>query len=288
MPQTAKEGVKPASNASSDANEKSKESEDKASSDITDKNKDENDNNAKRVGLLTLSSNLLNIKSPDSPSPSESSSTSSAATDTSVPSTTTPTATSHPAKPSVPISSPVSTQSVSSLSSSSSSKLPAKSSKKITMEPETVIDLKQTLISDKLCGEFRTYLRKLDQNKSDDLTHKKMMEQWMDYVQLCDKIFELPETELETKTSLMIQIGEKFLAKPPDGYNIALKSQINRKELLNHCKSLAERVPDLTPNEELLKDGYTFLCGKLEQKHDLFKKQYVPTTTLAALLCSVL
>jgi len=286
MPQTAKEGVNPASNASSDANEKSKESEDKASSDITDKNKDENDNNAKRVGLLTLSSNLLNIKSPDSPSPSGSSSTSSVTT--SVPSTTKPTATSHPAKPSVPISSPVSTQSVSSLSSSSSSKLPAKSSKKITMEPETVIDLKQTLISDKLCGEFRTYLRKLDQNKSDDLTHKKMMEQWMDYVQLCDKIFELPETELETKTSLMIQIGEKFLAKPPDGYNIALKSQINRKELLNHCKSLAERVPDLTPNEELLKDGYTFLCGKLEQKHDLFKKQYVPTTTLAALLCSVL
>jgi len=286
MPQTAKEGVNPASNASSDANEKSKESEDKASSDITDKNKDENDNNAKRVGLLTLSSNLLNIKSPDSPSPSGSTSTSSAST--SVPSTTIPTVTSHPAKPSVPISSPVSTQSVSSTSSSSSSKLPAKSSKKITMEPETVIDLKQTLISDKLCGEFRTYLRKLDQNKSDDLTHKKMMEQWMDYVQLCDKIFELPETELETKTSLMIQIGEKFLAKPPDGYNIALKSQINRKELLNHCKSLAERVPDLTPNEELLKDGYTFLCGKLEQKHDLFKKQYVPTTTLAALLCSVL
>ena len=34
------------------------------------------------------------------------------------------------------------------------------------MEPETVIDLKQTLISDKLCGEFRTYLRKLDQNKT--------------------------------------------------------------------------------------------------------------------------
>ena len=286
MPQTAKEGVKPASTASSDANEKSKESEDKASSDITDKNKDENDNNAKRVGLLTLSSNLLNIKSPDSPSPSGSSSTSSAAT--SVPSTTIPTVTSHPAKPSVPVSSPVSTQTVSSPSSSSSSKLPAKLSKKTTMEPETVIDLKQTLISDKLCGEFRTYLRKLDQNKSDDLTHKKMMEQWMDYVQLCDKIFELPETELETKTSLMIQIGEKFLAKPPDGYNIALKSQINRKELLNHCKSLAERVPDLTPNEELLKDGYTFLCGKLEQKHDLFKKQYVPTTTLAALLCSVL
>jgi len=205
-----------------------------------------------------------------------------------VPSTTIPTASSHPSKPSVPVSSPVSTQTVSSPSSSSSSKLPAKSSKKTTMEPETVIDLKQTLISDKLCGEFRTYLRKLDQNKSDDLTHKKMMEQWMDYVQLCDKIFELPETELETKTSLMIQIGEKFLAKPPDGYNIALKSQINRKELLNHCKSLAERVPDLTPNEELLKDGYTFLCGKLEQKHDLFKKQYVPTTTLAALLCSVL
>lgn len=115
-----------------------------------------------------------------------------------------------------------------------------------------------------------------------------MFEQWLDYVIICKQVLELPEADVETKTNLMISIGDKFLAKPPDGYNIALKSQLNRKELVSHCRALAEKVPDLSPDQDLLKDGYEFVFGKLEQKHEIFKKTFVPTTTLAALLCSVL
>ena len=154
---------------------------------------------------------------------------------------------------------------------------------------ESVTNLKLTLESDTLRGQFRTFLRtQLDQNKSDNLKHKKMFEQWLEFVILCMKVFELPETDVETKTSLMVVIGDKCLAKPPDGYNIALKSQLNRKELVNHCRSLSEKVPDLSPNQDLLKDGYEFIFGKLEQKHDIFRKTCGHTTALAALLCFVL
>ena len=201
-----------------------------------------------------------------------------------------------PASASLPTSSPLPTATSTSKATSTTS--PASGSTKVTKtapamtssaEPETVTNLKLTLESAKLRDHFRTFLRtKLDQNKSDNLEHKKMFEQWLDYVLICKQVLELPEADAETKTNLMISIGDKFLAKPPDGYNIALKSQLNRKELVNHCRALAEKVPDLSPDQDLLKDGYEFVFGKLEQKHEIFKKTFVPTTTLATLLCSVL
>ena len=223
--------------------------------------KDVNENNTK-VGLLKQFSNLFKRKDPTS--------TTSVTPPLSTTTTSKPTSSTPPAI-------------------TGSSRITSTSQMSSAEAPETVTNLKLTLESDKLLAHFRTFLRnKLDQNKSDNLEHKKLFEQWLDYVIICKQVFELPETDAEKKTDLLISIGDKFLAKPPDGYNIALKSQLNRKELVNHCRALAEKVPDLSPDQELLKDGYEFIFGKLEQKHDIFKKTYVPTTTLAAFLCSVL
>ena len=221
-----------------------------------DKAKDENEN---RLGLLKQSSNILGKSDTSSKAPTAASQ---------------------------PTSSPATSQ----LSSAATAKLPATTTAvKEPMEPEAVTDLNQTVQSDTLRTEFRKFLReKLDNNKSDNSEHKKMFEQWLDYVILCKEIFALPETETDSKVKLMIRIGDKFLAKPPDGYNLALKSQLNRKELEAHCSSLSQKTPDLKPNSDLLKDGYEFIFTKLESKHDIFKKTYKPTTTLAALLCSVL
>ena len=246
-----------------------------SSSSAADADKDKDENQNKKVGLLKQFTNLLS-KSNSNNSKSETSKKTSSASSSSIAASTAGT---------------TSPQSSSSVTSSSTAKLPPPSSNNKTMEPdpETVTELKVTLLNTKLRDKFRTFLRlKLDQNKSDNPEHKKMFEQWLEFVLICDNIFELPETEVETRTGLMIQIGTKFLGKPPDGYNLALKSQINRKELQNHCKSLKEKVPNVSPDQELLKDGYEFIFSKLDQKHDIFRKTYVPTTTLAALVCAVL
>ena len=116
--------------------------------------KDENEN---RLGLLKQSSNILGKASNSAAPPAPTSSTASA---------TSP-ATSPPAK---------------STPSASTSKLPATKMK----EPETVIDLNNTLKSEVLREAFRKFLReKLDNNKSDNSEHKKMFEQWLDYVLIC-------------------------------------------------------------------------------------------------------
>ena len=156
-------------------------------------------------------------------------------------------------------------------------------------QPEKVENLQSTLTSTKLTKEFRTFLRtKLDQNKSDNPESKKMFEQWLDFVLLCEDMFALPESQLEAKSGIIITIGQKFLGRPPDGYNMALQNQLNRKEVIAHAKSLSEKVPGLKPDEKLVKEGYEYIYSKLEQKHDLFKKSFNQTTSLHAFLCALL
>jgi len=150
-----------------------------------------------------------------------------------------------------------------------------------------VTDLRQTLSDPKLVVEFRLFLRtKIDRNRSDDPDYKKMSEQWLDFVINCEKVFELPEDENEKKINFMVEIGARFLGKPPDGYNMALQNQLNRKELINHCRNLSEGVTN-EPDASLLRDGYEYVCGKLDQKHDVFRKTYRPPTRLAALMCAL-
>jgi len=152
---------------------------------------------------------------------------------------------------------------------------------------ETVTDLRHTLASVKLLQEFRLFLRiKFDRNKSGDPEYKKMGEQWLDFVRTCEEVFELPEEDKHRTIDLMVEIGSQYLGKPPDGYNMALQNQLNRKELILHCKALAEKV-STDPDTSLLRDGYEYVFTKLEQKHDIFRKSYRPTTMLAALVCAL-
>eukprot|EP00090_Calanus_glacialis_P047098 TRINITY_DN9565_c0_g1_i1.p1 TRINITY_DN9565_c0_g1~~TRINITY_DN9565_c0_g1_i1.p1 ORF type:complete len:258 (-),score=98.07 TRINITY_DN9565_c0_g1_i1:37-810(-) len=152
---------------------------------------------------------------------------------------------------------------------------------------EIVTDLRQTLTDTKLVLQFRLFLRtKIDRNKSDDPQYKKMSEQWLDFVNISEQVFQLPEDQNDTKINLMVEIGEKFLGKPPDGYNMALQNQLNRRELKNHCKNLSEKVTS-EADDSLLRDGYEYVYGKLDQKHDVFRKTYRPTTRLAALMCTL-
>ena len=152
-----------------------------------------------------------------------------------------------------------------------------------------VTNLRQTLDESNLRQHFRQFLRtKLDMNKSGDPDQKKTFEQWLDYVTACEEVYGLPETDTKAKADLMIKIGEKFLGKPPESHNIALRNQLNRKELQNHCTNLSEKVPGLSADVSLLKDGYEYIFSKLDQKHVIFKKTFKPPTTTLALLCSLL
>jgi len=148
-----------------------------------------------------------------------------------------------------------------------------------------VRDLEHTLKNVTLLQKFRLFLRsKIDQNKSEDPEYKKMGEQWLEFVIICEQVFELPEEDTDVKIGVMVNIGEQFFGKPPENYNMALKNQLNRKELINHCRNLSAKVA-LEPDDSLLRDGYEYVYSKLQQKHDLFRKTYPPTTRLAALMC---
>jgi len=149
-----------------------------------------------------------------------------------------------------------------------------------------VVDLRQTLEDPDLLSDFRTFLRtRLDLNRSHNPEVKRRFEQWLDFVILCNQIFWLVEDQIEERIELMIQVGDRFLSRPPLGYNLALANQLNRKELVQHCKNLKERVT-LDPDTSLLRPGYEYIFSNLSKKHDVFKKT-IPRTTLHALLCAI-
>ena len=99
-------------------------------------------------------------------------------------------------------------------------------------------DLRQTLNDSKLVAEFRVFLRKLDKNCSDNPEYKNKNECWLDFVIICEQVFEVQEDIKERKMNLMVEIGKQFFGRH-DRKNIALQNQINRKELIKHCKSLS-------------------------------------------------
>ena len=141
----------------------------------------------------------------------------------------------------------------------------------------TVRNLRETLANNRLMLMFRQFLRtKIDSNKSDDPDKKKTSEQWLDFVIICENVFEQPEDQTELKINLMVEIGEKFLENPPAGYNMALQNQLNRKELVCHCHNLSKGTIQ-KPDDSLLRSGYEYVYGKLDQEHDLFRKTFKPT-----------
>jgi len=150
------------------------------------------------------------------------------------------------------------------------------------------IDLEGTLGCDLLCEEFRVFIRKqLDKNRSPDPKQKQKMEVWLDLVLHCQKIFSLPESEVEERIRLMVEVGTVYLAKRPEGHNIALPGAQGRSDLVAHCEAL--RLGTLfSPDLVLLRNAaFNWVWSKLEQKHDLWRKLRNPPTRLQA-LCMLL
>jgi len=154
--------------------------------------------------------------------------------------------------------------------------------------PIEVVNLPSTLDNPRLVERFREYLRvDLDRNRNTDKHVKKKMEQWLDFVIICQEIYSLEEDEVERRTRLMVEVGERFLAKPTQGYNMALNNQQSRLELERHCKKLKDGTT-LDPDTSLLRDGYKYIFDKLASKHDLFKRKMQSRTPLYALMCALL
>ena len=170
-------------------------------------------------------------------------------------------------------------------------------------EPVKAENIRNTLQNSKLTQEFRAYIRDTLDKLDRDIERKKMekvkktfdpeskfkFEQMLDWVLECEKIFDVPESDVETRKVLLIQIVQKFLGrKNKGGYDMALPGQINRSRLIEHEKKLSEQDSVVKPDVDLLKDPYNSIYSQLEQKHDKFKTEFNKTTTLQAFLCALL
>ena len=170
-------------------------------------------------------------------------------------------------------------------------------------EPVKVENIRTTLQNSKLTREFRAYIRDTLDKLDRDIERKKMekmkkpfdpeskfkFEQMLDWVLDCEKIFDIPESDVEARKVLLIQIVQKYLGrKNKGGYDMAMPGQINRSKLIEHGKKLSEQDSALKPDVDLLKDPYSSIYSQLEQKHDLFKSEFNKTTTLQAFLCALL
>ena len=182
-------------------------------------------------------------------------------------------------------------------SSSSSSSSQTKS------EPVKAENIRSTLQNTKLTQEFRAYIRETLDKLDRDMERKKMekmkktfdpeskfkFEQMLDFVLECEKIFVVPESDVEARKVLLIQIVQTFLGrKNKGGYDMAMPGQKNRSKLIEHEKKLSEQGAAVKPEVDLLKDPYASIYSQLEQKHDKFKTEFNKTTTLQAFLCALL
>ena len=56
-------------------------------------------------------------------------------------------------------------------------------------------------------SEFRKFVRlKVDNNKNADKETKKKFEQQLDYLILCKKVFDTPESDVDVKVTLMVEV----------------------------------------------------------------------------------
>lgn len=95
-------------------------------------------------------------------------------------------------------------------------------------------------------------------------------ESLLDYSILCQKIL-CKSLSNEEKHILMKEVG-KYLLKPPEGNNLAVRCQINRFELLKHCQQLDKHM-DI--NIQLLKQSYDYIYYKLVEKYNFFKQKHI-------------
>ena len=111
----------------------------------------------------------------------------------------------------------------------------------------------------------------MDQNEKSDPRYKRKFEVWLDFLLICQTLFKLSHSEEDEIFAKMIVIGNLFLGKPPFGFNMAVGSQCNRKDLESHCYLLQKQFPSLKPNTNLVKECYEYIYMKLHQKYEIFR-----------------
>jgi len=193
--------------------------------------------------------------------------------------TVTPMATTSTPSAVTPTSTPMaaSTTSVGAALKDSSSQIPG--------QVPIVRNLDGTLANCILCREFRDYLILLDSK-----IPKPKFQVWLDLVLLCQSIFSLPEAEESERRKLMIQVGQVYLAGPPEGHKVALPGAAARRQLEQHCHTLESTEGNSVQADLglLRKAAFEFVWQKLEEKHDAWRTARAQPTRLQALLCALL
>ena len=88
------------------------------------------------------------------------------------------------------------------------------------------------------------------------------------YCILCQKLFH-EDIQHDKKIQIVKDLAI-YLHKPPNGKNLALRSQVNRSELLHYCQNIhsCNKI-----NVELFKESYNYCYMKLYRKYEIYKKR---------------
>lgn len=96
-------------------------------------------------------------------------------------------------------------------------------------------------------------------------------------------LYNLPQSDEASLVQGLVIIRSNYFTCPPT-QKLSITSQVALKAFSEHLKALEEAKvtkPDLELSRPVFEDAYR----KLQQKHDVFKKNYKPSMNLHALLC---
>ncbi len=163
-------------------------------------------------------------------------------------------------------------------------------------------DLAGTLESAELLAAFRKFLRALDgkanaapeikglpvsstcySNKYQKYVLTGRFERYLDFTMSMNAAYALPEEDVASVSAKLESIRQDFFACPPS-QKLSVVSQVALKRMADHLKTLSEQK-SANPDLQLTRPVYEDVFRKLQQKHDVWKKNYKPTLSLQALLC---
>ena len=144
-------------------------------------------------------------------------------------------------------------------------------------------ELEATLEDDHLIGLFRAFLRQLDGKSKAAPEIKGRFERLLDFILVQKRLYALPEGDVSAQRQLLLDIRSQFFACSPT-QRLSVPSQVALKAMASSLTRLmqsADEAPDLKITRPVFEDAYM----KLQDKHDIWKKNYKPSLSLNAILC---
>ena len=108
-------------------------------------------------------------------------------------------------------------------------------------------------------------------------------ERYLEFVKVMKQVYALPHSESSQQLRMLLDIRRDYFACAPAA-RISVTSQVALRNMSGHLNELFEgkvTVVNLDLTRAVFEDAYR----KLQQKHDVFKKNYKPSMTLQTLLC---